>query len=264
MADPPHRQTYEEYVQERINIERLMAGKPVAGKPVAGKPVAGKPVAGKPVAGKPSRFKRIVDRIYDRKLKGGYKYYTTQLAKKPSARMVRVATLGTANVPVRGQSKGYGRRGRPKGAYDSRYARFGGVYGYRKYLAQQNRMRLLQAQAQMQKTMQNPQATQMYQQMAQNPSIQPYRQQITPQSTQMPMQPQQVQPQPSGLKLWDSNFMKMDTGQSNAPQKTNPMQEAFNPETPAGTPEGDYYTEPDFFSGKQVLRRRSGDKLFKW
>lgn len=31
----------------------------------------------------------------------------------------------------------YKGRGRPKGSYDQRYAKFGGVYGYRKWLAQQ-------------------------------------------------------------------------------------------------------------------------------
>lgn len=34
-------------------------------------------------------------------------------------------------------SRRTGRRGRPKGTYDQRYANFGGVYGYRKFLAQQ-------------------------------------------------------------------------------------------------------------------------------
>ena len=41
-----------------------------------------------------------------------------------------------------------GRVGRPKGTYDSRYAAYGGVYGYRKVLAQklcERRMQMMQA-----------------------------------------------------------------------------------------------------------------------
>jgi hypothetical protein len=43
-----------------------------------------------------------------------------------------------------------GGRGRPKGTYDTRYAKYGGVYGYRKVLAQQLRERRMQMQRQSQ------------------------------------------------------------------------------------------------------------------
>jgi len=43
-----------------------------------------------------------------------------------------------------------GRRGRPKGSYDLRYARYGGVYGWRKAQAQQRRLQTLQVQRQVQ------------------------------------------------------------------------------------------------------------------
>jgi hypothetical protein len=43
---------------------------------------------------------------------------------------------------IGGASRG---RGRPVGTYDSRYARFGGVYGWRKYQAHQMRLQRLEA-----------------------------------------------------------------------------------------------------------------------
>lgn len=45
----------------------------------------------------------------------------------------------------KGVSKGYGRRGRPRGSFDSRYAAYGGVYGYRKQLNASLRIQKLQA-----------------------------------------------------------------------------------------------------------------------
>jgi len=38
-----------------------------------------------------------------------------------------------------------GKRGRPRGSYDQRYAKWGGVYGYRKAIAQRNRLEKIQA-----------------------------------------------------------------------------------------------------------------------
>ena len=185
-----------------------------------------------------------------------------------------IASAGGVSVPYssRGQNKGYGRRGRPKGAYDGRYAAYGGVYGYRKALAQQRRLALLKAQQEMGQAMQQQgQVPNQYNQAPPMPMQRPATQQIPFQANQqssvpMPQQPNpQLQQSQTGVSLWDNSFMKLDTGQSNI-QKTpgGSMWGAFNPETPSGEPGGDYYTEPDFFSGKQVLRRRSGDKLFKW
>ncbi len=39
-----------------------------------------------------------------------------------------------------------GRRGRPRGSFDPRFARFGGVFGFRKYLSQKLRLERIQAQ----------------------------------------------------------------------------------------------------------------------
>ena len=161
-----------------------------------------------------------------------------------------VASLGGVNAGGRG---GYGRKGRPKGAYSGRYAAYGGVYGYRKYMAQQRRLELLKAQQQLSQEQQNPHGRQLNA---------PRPQGMPPQQVISHPEPQQTQPS-TGISLWDNSFMKLDTGQSNI-QKSNVMMAAFNPETPSGEKEGDYYTEPDFFSGKQVMRRRSGDRLFKW
>jgi hypothetical protein len=43
------------------------------------------------------------------------------------------------------KSFGTGRRGRPSGSFDPRYAKYGGVYGYRKYLATQLRIQRMEA-----------------------------------------------------------------------------------------------------------------------
>ena len=42
-------------------------------------------------------------------------------------------------------NKGRGRPGRPFGTKDPRYSAYGGVYGYRKYISQQNALRRIQA-----------------------------------------------------------------------------------------------------------------------
>ena len=53
-------------------------------------------------------------------------------------------------MPSQGQGqrrsvKAFGGRGRPKGTLDPRYAKYGGVYGFRKYTAQQNRLQKIAA-----------------------------------------------------------------------------------------------------------------------
>lgn len=226
-----------------------------------------------------ARTSRAIQRLAYKKVPvrgGGYRTVIRGQGK-PSARMIRAASLVSGyNIPVprgsirrkgevelgvgnlyqdeygqvsRPRRSGSSRAGRPRGTYDFRYARYGGVYGYRKYMAYQRRLALLRARGQG-----VPQSTQ-----------QAYSEQ-SQMETQMPAQPQTPQPQaipqqPTGVKLWDPNFMKLSTGQAQVPVK---KVDALNPELPQGDKYGDYYTEPDFFSGKQVLRRRSQDKLFKW
>ena len=41
--------------------------------------------------------------------------------------------------------RGYGKRGRPRGTLDPRYAKYGGVYGYRKWLSTQLRIKRMEA-----------------------------------------------------------------------------------------------------------------------
>jgi hypothetical protein len=52
---------------------------------------------------------------------------------------------GRAPMTSSGRSSHPGGRGRPKGTYDPRYAKYGGVYGYRKMLNYQLRVQRLEA-----------------------------------------------------------------------------------------------------------------------
>lgn len=63
---------------------------------------------------------------------------TRALYKQP------VAPAGS-NIPNIQERRFTGRRGRPKGSYDQRYAQYGGVYGYRKMLNQKLREQRLEA-----------------------------------------------------------------------------------------------------------------------
>jgi len=233
--------------------------------------------AGRRISGMISALAYKSERIYP---KGGQASYTrTKLRGQGRAtpRMIRAVNLAAGSqIPIpkstiRGKGGGYqyqdeygqvtkgrggGRPGRPRGTYDMRYAQFGGIYGYRKWIAQKRALERLQARGQGVPQQMPSQAPQMsydeQSQMEQQMPAQPIQQ-----------QPQPIPQQPTGIKLWDPNFMKLSTGQGNQGIPVKKV-DALNPELPQGDKYGDYYTEPDFFSGKQVLRRRSGDRLFKW
>lgn len=55
-----------------------------------------------------------------------------------------VAPYGS-NIPNIPSRKYTGQKGRPRGSYDKRYEQYGGVYGYRKFLANQLRIQRLEA-----------------------------------------------------------------------------------------------------------------------
>lgn len=216
----------------------------------------------------PSRINQDVQNLVRKQVairgKDGRIYYVSKLrgTGRASPRMIRAANLIAAEqIPggnlTTGKSSGTGKAGRPKGTYDLRYAQFGGVYGYRKYQSYQRRLAIMKAREQMKQSMQ--QQGRMSQQYTQQPQQAQYQEEMPQQVQQQPVQ--QPQPKPkTGVSLWDNSFMKLDSGQGAPVEKI----DAFNPQTPMGDKDGDFYTEPDFFSGKQVLRRRSQDKLFKW
>ncbi len=202
---------------------------------------------------------RIVARQTDR----GLVYRGRQ--RVPSRVAQAIAQAGGSRIPGSSGNKGYGSRGRPRGP-SGRYIIPGvgavGVYEWRKWYRKQRAMANLQQGQQI--------AQQGYKDYSAQPSyaspsqLQPQQSTIYQQPIQSlpPAQPRPMQ-QSAGVSLWDNSFMKLDSGKSNNVQG-GAMMKSFNPETPVGNPKGDYYTEPDFFSGKQVLRQRSQDKLFKW
>jgi hypothetical protein len=64
--------------------------------------------------------------------------YGKSIQKKPRTKLTRLPSGKYAYVPVYNNNqgyKGYGKKGRPVGTLDSRYAQYGGVYGYRKAMA---------------------------------------------------------------------------------------------------------------------------------
>jgi hypothetical protein len=78
---------------------------------------------------------------------------------------------------------GTGQRGRPRGSLDKRYAAYGGVYGYRRYVSEQKR--LLREQFQQQKQVsQVPQ----YEQQQYNEQVQMQEQQLAAQKEQKQME----------------------------------------------------------------------------
>jgi hypothetical protein len=182
---------------------------------------------------------------------------------------------GSSKYASRGRRGSMG-RGRPRGSYKYIIPGKGAisVFEYRKWARYQNRMRIMQRQQEIaQVAKSNPQLAQ---QMAENPQFDtrqanmPQQQYNQEQRAYSQPMPQQNNPytfgqasQSQGLPMMGSMnllSMKMNQGVVQAPVNSvgDPNQ------TPITNPSGDYYTEPDFFSGKQVLRRRSSDRLFKW
>jgi hypothetical protein len=74
-----------------------------------------------------------------------------------NSRIRRIQYVRSLRRPLIGASKRYrtsGGRGRPRGSYDLRYAKYGGVYGYRKMLNAQLRQQRLET---MRRNVVNPQ-----------------------------------------------------------------------------------------------------------
>lgn len=157
-------------------------------------------------------------------------------------------------LPTKYQGKkGYAGRGRPRGPSGT-YIIPGkgavGVYEWRKWARQQRRLQQLQ------------QTQQLSEQLAQNPNA--YQGRIKYAQPQPPAQqisqPRQIsQPllQP-GITLaggWD--LLKVGTpGQQQPKINLNNGMKVFQVQSPVTNPQGDWYTQPDFLTGRQVLRRR--------
>jgi hypothetical protein len=202
------------------------------------------------------RAKRKVEEFYSSKPSAIQRVVSSaQARKRPTYNQAQVVgkQFGV-RVPKQGYQgkKGYAGRGRPRGP-SGRYIIPGkgavGVYEYRKFRAQQRLAQRMQADK-ISKQSYGP----MPQQYPNDPQMQQQiQQQVQQQMQQQPQyqQPQYVEQQPQGLSL-TGGFELLNVNMNknlNAPKKS-----VWDVETPQDY--GDYYTEPDFISGKQVLRRR--------
>lgn len=197
--------------------------------------------------------------------KDGSKVYRTVDSRYPRAispeRAQAIARFAGVRIPSKSKvNRGVnqGKKGRPIGTFDQRYARFGGVYGYRKWLSEQRALRRLQQQSQgtpqYQQEQYQPQQMNVPQPMnVPEPFPRPYPKRPTP-------PPQNPIMQTYGESM---NVLKIKMNDLRG-QPQNKMNSVFNPEVPMGDSRGDYYTVPDFFSGRQILKRRTHDNLFKW
>lgn len=69
-----------------------------------------------------------------------------RVARQGATRSLYARKTSTYTRPetIKGSKQGYTGRGRPRGTYDQRYAAYGGVYGWRKAMAQKRRMEFIQ------------------------------------------------------------------------------------------------------------------------
>jgi len=207
---------------------------------------------------------RFISRLKDKKFSQG------------SVKLARFVTGSRIAMPVRAKGYGVGTRGsrigRPRGPSGKYYIpKRGavGVYEWRRWARNQRamqRMRLAQQMAQYQNYPQRYAQQQRYQQMPQQYPSQAPRQQIMPQPIQN--YPQQRPPETQGVSLmngWDLLKIGSPSFQPSPPPAINPNKGAqiFNSELPITNPRGDYYTEPDLFTGRQILKRRFRDRSFQ-
>ena len=180
------------------------------------------------------------------------------------------AVYGASGTPSRRPSTRvkYG-RGRPKGAFDARYAKYGGVMNYRRVMARQNAYnRLIQAQQGIrqgpmtyrQQIMARQAARQAPQQMQQMP------QQYTQEGQQMPQEMAQMQPQPQYQEQMPQENMQV-VGMDRPSPQSRPIVPVFkgsggslgyevNRAPLANNPQGDYYEQADPWTGRRTLVRR--------
>jgi len=167
-------------------------------------------------------------------------------------------------------TKGTGKRGRPKGSYDPKYAAYGGVIAARKFKAQQNRIiRQIRAQiegkqiALQRQMMRNPRAyaeyirRQQIQQMRQMQLPQQYQpQQYHPQqvATQQQYQyPQEIPQQSFEQAKQQRPITTIFKSYGGSPYGSQPIVSAYALQT---NPQGEWYETVDAFTGQRILKRR--------
>ena len=211
-----------------------------------------------------------------------YRKYGGSLKPTPHRMLVtqRIASVSGTRVPYQGsyyQGKtGKIGRGRPKGSFEGKYAAYGGVFGYRAFMRKQRQLAALKQQGQGQRMVQqNPQLA--YQMEVQRRYAESMGQ--VPPQAQMPQNPQlqaqqQQFTQPSGQVVSPQNFEQVGSFNAfkvnmlNEPAHGTPnpfeVKLGFPTERPVANPTGDYYTEYDWLSGQQVVKRRVQDNMWQW
>ena len=188
---------------------------------------------------------------------------------------VAVAQQFGQRLPLKVGSTGNRRVGRHRGP-SGRYFVPGkgavGVYEWRRWARSQKAMQNMMQQQRMAQLMQKGYPQEQAQQIAIQSQQQQIQQNMPQMASQEALQPQQIaqpiQNYPSqGLNLmggWDMLRIGMPSQQANI-RPVNMMKGAqiFNVETPVTNRDGEYYTEPDFFTGRQVLKRRIMDRSFR-
>jgi hypothetical protein len=218
----------------------------------------------KATAGRQERFEREKRQFEQQQMKKAYerssagrlsKYQQKMLASKSLRKPVSVQTsqavagIAGRRIPLKYQGK--------KG-----------------YAGYNNRMMAMQQQQNIARMMaKNPQMAQYYAQtgqvpeqayqQTQNPQLQANRQTISPPPIQQ--YPPKINTQESsGVQMvgnWD--MLKWRMPDMRSPEPNTPMK-VFQVDSPVTNPQGDWYTEPDFFTGRQVLKRRNTGGFGLW
>jgi len=201
-----------------------------------------------------NRMTRAIDSAHriSQQSVGRGKFTTTQLRQ---SKAIRGLITATTPIPQKAlytyaqsaESKG---RGRPKGAWATKYAPYNGVYGYRKFIRAQNAAQKYQAELQ--------QAQQRMAQVQQVP---------TQTGQEVVMQYQQVQPQQQFQQLPQLQSQQQQFQQPQQPQQSLPPiatvfrssgGHPFKPVNPPlqRTPNSMYYEDTDAFSGERIIKQR--------
>lgn len=212
-----------------------------------------------------SNTKLLVKSPIQGNFKQGYSLRRLPIAKRrmPGQPMIRQESVGTVTrfisnrAPPRSNSKGYSSRGRPKGTYKYYIPGVGpaGVFEWRKYQRLKQRQLAMQIQQQSPE-LSYPEARAALQQVQrQIPQPQPQVQQMPQVQTPMsPMSPQ-VMNQPSSYDDgW--NLLRIKSPLSMIGNRVTPVDPIANTQAPIGNKYTAYYSEPDFISGKQVMKQR--------
>ena len=109
------------------------------------------------------KYKELRQRLQKRKLREDIKQFEKKAKQQRALAKYKSTTMGKVSSAVGlgikygrrggitralygvGSKRVTGKRGRPRGSYDTRYARYGGVYGWRKFQAAQIRLAKIQA-----------------------------------------------------------------------------------------------------------------------